>query len=59
MEDKHDKIFGHRVMKHRICWNCGSVMIWDPINEIYRCHCCGNSESEVKELKIGFHSYIG
>ena len=33
-------------MEHRTCWNCGNLMIWNWMDQLFICQTCGNSEDK-------------
>ena len=41
------------ILKHKICPNCGAVMLWNLDKERWECNLCGNVE-ELKENLKGF-----
>ena len=46
-------------IKHKICSNCGALMIYNDAIDIYHCLICGNSESLENKQLTGKHGYIG
>ena len=58
MEKKNARGNAIKMIKHKICQNCGAVMIYDYIEERFKCLACGNAEPSKEELKNTRCSYL-
>ena len=48
-----------RMMKHKICPNCGAVMTFDNHKFIWICLLCGYAEEVSKRKDLYSNEYIG